>query len=243
MTEVQTVRSIYINELYGPVLQGEGPDTGRPFVFLRLAGCNLDCSWCDTPYSWDWTRYSKKAEMHPRSCAVVAAAIEQKWRDAPTAGLCITGGEPLVQQKALAQMLLALPGGHRVTVETNGTRVPTFDLQEQVDGWVVSPKLTNSGIAEDRRLKLDVLDVFNTMERLGRNVAFKFVVQHHVDLAEVEAVVEAAGIAGRAVWVMPEGVTAASQLHLSAMTELVQGMGWNMTLRQHVITFGNARAT
>lgn len=235
--------TINVNELYGPVLQGEGPDRGRPFVFLRLGGCNLDCSWCDTPYSWDWSRYDRKVEVTADTIENVAAVIERKWGDVPEAGLCVTGGEPLLQQTALAALLLALPSGHRVTVETNGTRAPSFDLQAQVDGWVVSPKLANSGIAEDRRLRWDVLDVYSSMEKLGHDVAFKFVVQEPYDLAEIEAVVDAADIAGRAVWVMPEGTSPESQTGHGTLAKLAQGMGWNMTLREHVLTFGDRRAT
>ena len=40
-----------VSEVFGPTLQGEGPHAGRPCHFIRLGGCNLSCSWCDTPYS------------------------------------------------------------------------------------------------------------------------------------------------------------------------------------------------
>ena len=46
--------SLTVSEIFGPTFQGEGPFTGRAAVFLRLGRCNLDCKWCDTPYTWDW---------------------------------------------------------------------------------------------------------------------------------------------------------------------------------------------
>ena len=55
--------SLAVSEIFGPTLQGEGPSSGRRAMFLRLAGCNLSCSWCDTAYTWDWSRYDKKAEV------------------------------------------------------------------------------------------------------------------------------------------------------------------------------------
>ena len=60
--EEKAVRLLNVNEIFGPTIQGEGPHTGRLVGFLRLAGCNLACSWCDTPYSWDWTKYDKAEE-------------------------------------------------------------------------------------------------------------------------------------------------------------------------------------
>ena len=59
------MRKLRVNEIFGPTFQGEGPHAGQSAVFLRTSGCNLNCSWCDTPYTWDWERYDREAETHP----------------------------------------------------------------------------------------------------------------------------------------------------------------------------------
>jgi len=50
----KTLPLIRINEIFGPTFQGEGQTIGKLSEFVRVSGCNLTCSWCDTPYTWDW---------------------------------------------------------------------------------------------------------------------------------------------------------------------------------------------
>jgi organic radical activating enzyme len=88
-------------------LQGEGRWTGREAVFVRLAGCNLKCLWCDTAHS--------KARM--MSGADIAKAIRRYWR--PTASIIITGGEPTIHD--LRWLLDAVGEGYWIGLETNGT--------------------------------------------------------------------------------------------------------------------------
>ena len=97
-------------------LQGEGLNSGRIRTFLRLSGCNLQCRWCDTPYTWNWegtdwphaqdrpgapAKYSQEAETLTLSFDELAALV----LDLPAEGLVITGGEPLVQMTALAAFI------------------------------------------------------------------------------------------------------------------------------------------
>jgi 7-carboxy-7-deazaguanine synthase len=91
-------------------LQGEGPNQGRPCLFIRLAGCNLRCRWCDTPSS-----QSGGSEMS------LDTISEQIWRTNPPY-ICITGGEPLLQAEELESLLVSLhKRGTLVDIETNGT--------------------------------------------------------------------------------------------------------------------------
>jgi 7-carboxy-7-deazaguanine synthase len=91
-------------------LQGEGKNQGKPCQFIRLAGCNLHCTWCDTEYARTGGR-----EMS------ADAIIEQVWRKNPPY-ICITGGEPLLQGAELEPLLASLSRkGILIDIETNGT--------------------------------------------------------------------------------------------------------------------------
>src|SRR5690606_2170027 len=59
---VGDVMTLNVNEIFGITIQGEGPSMGRPCAFVRLFQCNLQCTWCDTPYTWAVTE--RKAQRH-----------------------------------------------------------------------------------------------------------------------------------------------------------------------------------
>ena len=106
-------------------LQGEGTWTGTPAVFVRLAGCNLSCSFCDTDYALKFF-------------ASVGDIVRRVREEGGTCPLVIlTGGEPLAQREALALVEALRADGRRVHIESNGT-LPT-ELPDDV--WLtVSPK-------------------------------------------------------------------------------------------------------
>src|SRR4051812_33737371 len=81
-------------------IQGEGFSLGRPSVFVRLAGCNLHCSWCDTPYTWDWSRFDPRSETLKLSLVDVFTQVHAFG----IKNVVITGGEPLLQAKDLARL-------------------------------------------------------------------------------------------------------------------------------------------
>ena len=175
-----------LSELFSSI-QGEGPSAGAPSVFLRLAQCNLHCVWCDTKYTWDFRTYRFEEEVRTIDVPGVARQIAEL----PERRLVITGGEPLLQQEALAELLRLLDADARrfVEVETNGTIAPSAELAGRVDQWNVSPKLVNAGDPERLRLKPDVLRAF---AQTGR-AFLKLVVESDADADEAEALVVALG--------------------------------------------------
>lgn len=226
---------VLVNECFGPTLQGEGPGAGRPCVFLRLALCNLRCTWCDTPYSWDWSRFDRSAEVHEMEPDDVVSEL-RKHAGALTA-LVISGGEPMLQQRRLLPVLSALDGWW-VEVETAGTRPLLAELAEHVDRFNVSPKLANSGNLLGARYRPAVL---RQLVRTDRAV-FKFVAQHEDDLPEVERIVEEVGIPATRVWIMPEGATAATlEKHTAALWDATVRRGWNLTTRLQILGWGALR--
>ena len=97
-----------INEIFLS-LQGEGTRAGLPCAIVRLAGCNLRCRWCDSPYSWD-----QGAPMK------IDAVLEQvRILNCPLVEL--TGGEPLMQGLSLELMRRLADLGRQVLLETNGS--------------------------------------------------------------------------------------------------------------------------
>src|ERR671911_742595 len=89
-----------ISEFFDSI-QGEGPYAGTPCVFLRLATCNLKCSWCDTKYTWDWENYDISTEIKETSIYEIAEKIYLSNKK----HVVITGGEPLLQQTILISLL------------------------------------------------------------------------------------------------------------------------------------------
>ncbi|MEE1820962.1 7-carboxy-7-deazaguanine synthase QueE [Streptomyces sp. BE20] len=148
-------RGLWIADTFADTVQGEGPSTGVPALFIRTSGCNLACRpWCDTPYTWDRARFDLSRERRRMSVEEVADwALERPERLA-----VITGGEPLMQQKAIVALAWRLSaGGKRVEIETNGTYPPCRELVDAGVHFNVSPKLGNSGMPAGRRIRDDVL--------------------------------------------------------------------------------------
>jgi 7-cyano-7-deazaguanosine (preQ0) biosynthesis protein QueE len=225
------VTDLVVSEIFGPTFQGEGPSVGRRAGFVRLGRCNLACTWCDTAYTWDWSRYDPAVELHRRSVTDVVFAVEAM--NVPM--VVITGGEPLLQQRALAELLPAL-SPRRIEVETAGTRSPLIEVASAVDQFNVSPKLANSGNPLERRYQPDVLREF---EASGKAV-FKFVCASVADLDEVAGVVDECRLTS--VWVMPEGTSAdVVRERMGLLVDAVLARGWNLTPRLHVELWGDKR--
>jgi len=107
-----------INEIYASI-QGESSHTGLPCVFIRLTGCNLRCSWCDTAYA-----FYEGNDL----------TIEETLQKVETFGLPlveITGGEPLLQENVYPLMEALLKKGYRVMLETGGA-LPIDKVPERV---------------------------------------------------------------------------------------------------------------
>jgi organic radical activating enzyme len=106
-------------------VQGEGAWTGTPAVFVRLAGCNLACTFCDTDY----------ALRSLASVDDIVARVRESGGDCPM--VILTGGEPLAQTETPALIAALRADGRRVHIESNGT----IDVVLPADVWLtVSPK-------------------------------------------------------------------------------------------------------
>ena len=166
-------------------LQGEGRFAGYPTVFLRLAGCNLSCAWCDAREA------AQAAGAFPLSVAEASARLTAPGiRD-----VCITGGEPLLQDAAVTEVLGRLVPTHRVVIETNGSLV-IAPLKREFPSvsFSVDWKTPSAGAPSFREENLTAL---------GTEDWIKFVVADRHDLDHVAAALPATTARGIEVFVSP----------------------------------------
>lgn len=229
-------------------IQGEGRNIGRPVVFARLSDCNLHCSWCDTPQTWAFTE--QRAARHDEG-QVYDKAVEQTYvqvgeavrniDEYPIKRLVITGGEPLMQQPGIIELVKGLRAENEqywVEIETNGTIAPKPELIELVDQFNVSAKLANSGNEEKLRRKSKALETFAQTNKAD----FKFVVFGEDDLPEILSLVEEYNIPHERVFLMPEGRTPEEvKKHQEQLVELAKKQNFNVTTRLHVLIWGKKR--
>lgn len=237
-----TTDTLAVSEVFGLTFQGEGKNLGMPCYFLRLAGCNLSCVWCDTPYTWDWTGkngkvYDPKQEIHQFKSRDVHEILHRRARADNVYNLVISGGEPLLQQKTLIPLVNILKNdGWWIEVETAGTREPDFWLN--VDQFNVSLKLENSGNSFAKRHKPEAIKAFVKDPR----AYFKFVICNEDDMREVNEIAIWYSIEPRRIYVMPEGKDPDSiQQHTQMMAQAAIRHGWNLTTRLQVQLYGNQR--
>lgn len=227
-------RKMKVSEIFRSI-QGEGPNTGVPSVFLRLAICNLECSWCDTKYTWDWKNYDYQKEVKEMEIS----EVEKKILDLDCRHLVVTGGEPMLQQDTLVPVLKSLKdGGFDIELETNGTILPNREMIELIDQWNVSPKTSNSGNSISAREKEECYEFFRYLSR----AYFKFVVENRNDLNEIDSLVQRYKIPKDRVILMPESISPEALAEKSTwLGEICKDEGYRFSTRLHIILYGNRR--
>lgn len=227
--------SILVTEIFGPTFQGEGPSAGQRAVFVRLSRCNLNCSWCDTPETWDNSRFDLHALSRWMSRQQVWQEISA--RDADL--VVVTGGEPLLQQVKIAWLAAKCHAtDRRVEIETNGTIVPADDLLGSTVRFNVGLKLANSSVTATRRINAAAIRQFVS----SGSAVFKFVVASPAELDEIAGLQSRHELPDNRIWVMPEGTTSQKVLDgLRLLADPVLERGWNLTPRLHSLLWENSR--
>lgn len=230
---------MFISETFYSI-QGEGELTGVPSFFIRTAGCNLRCNWCDTPYA-SWNPEGSEQTV----AQLVAAATAQPGRHA-----VLTGGEPMLAKELPALAAALRAAGHHITIETAATIAPggiACDLAS------LSPKLRNS-LPDDRlpaawrerheatRWQPDVIRAWID----AYAYQFKFVVAAPADLDEIETLLAELDrpIPPHKVLLMPEATTLDGMRARSAwLGEICKARGYRYAHRLHIELYGNKRGT
>ncbi len=159
-------------------IDGEGIRTGQPCTFIRLAGCNLRCSYCDTLYALFGEE--EKCEYTEMTVDEIIARVSPKFKR-----ITLTGGEPLIHKDCDILIDALLKEGHEINIETNGAvDVREFRKGHETDKlfFTVDYKLPSSGM-EDKM-------VWDNFVSLKPYDVIKFVVGSDEDLSVMKAVME-----------------------------------------------------
>jgi 7-carboxy-7-deazaguanine synthase len=245
----QNEDAIRVSETFCSI-QGEGKLNGVPSFFIRASGCNLRCSWCDTPY----------ASWNPDGGAREIGSLVKEAATSGVRHVVLTGGEPMVFPQLIPLSRLLRAAGLHITIETAGTVPPAPDLA--CDLISISPKLSNSTPLagdprdpsgawrkrhEERRLNVQaiaaLLDAFPDRQ-------LKFVVSEVGDLPEIDELLSSITAHGLLrpilpsdVLLMPEGVTVPGAAKKEWITRECIARGWRYCPRLHIELFGNTRGT
>lgn len=143
-------------------IEGEGTRQGYLCTFVRLYGCNLRCSYCDTPYSYEGGEYTV---IDVKEVAETVRAIGNKY-------VTITGGEPLLQEPQVIELIKLLGEDYEFNIETNGSVIPTYRAENVF--YTVDYKCPTSN--EETKMKEEAF------LNLHKNDVVKFVVGSIKDL-------------------------------------------------------------
>lgn len=226
-----------INEIFYSI-QGEGKLAGVPSIFIRTTGCNLRCSWCDSPAT-SWEPVGKAMEIDE---------IMERVADFACVYVVLTGGEPMIAAGVEELTRRLKDGGYHLTIETAATawKDVVCDLAS------ISPKLGSStpwvrahgrhaDVHESRRLDIETIRRFMAMP----DFQLKFVVDAPEDLTEIDSILACVGSVDPAdVLLMPQGVTQEEFATRGRwIAELCKQRGYRFCPRLQISLYGNTPGT
>jgi 7-carboxy-7-deazaguanine synthase len=223
-----------ISEIFYSI-QGEGMLAGVPSVFLRTSGCNLRCTWCDTPYtSW-------KPEGEDLPLGAVLADVRRRW----STHVVVTGGEPMIQEDIVRLTQRLKDFDLHITIETAGTvyQPVTCDLMS------ISPKLAHSTpkrreggrwAAQHDRLRYQPEVLKQLMAEYPYQL--KFVVSDPSDMEEIEAILTETNADRSRVILMPEGTDSETIYERARwLVDICKRERFRYGPRLHIDIYGNER--
>ena len=223
---------MFISEIYES-FQGEGPFAETPSLFIRTSGCNLRCSFCDTPYtSWN-----------PEGEQILLDKLAERIRASIVPHVVLTGGEPMLAPQLTELSDVCRQAGKVITIETAGT----VDRSVECDLMAISPKMHNSTPddqvwsvrhEETRHQPAVIRSLCKRYDSI-----LKFVIDRMADVDEVAAYLEEfPEIPPEKVWLMPQART---QEELAERNDWVHAAaisrGFQFSSRLHIERFGSIR--
>jgi len=205
-----------VNEMFTSI-QGEGIYIGIPMFFIRLTGCNLRCEWCDTEYA-----FYEGEEMDIDS---ILKKVEESGMD----WICITGGEPLLQNEVYELIDVLLRREYKVLLETNGSIL--IDKLPTEDNLIISLDIKTPSSKMEKAMK------FENFQYLGPKDFVKFVIKDEVDFQYAKKIIEDYQIEREIVF-QPVGGT---DLKWLAERVLEERLNVRVLPQLHKIIWGNRR--
>ncbi|MFJ1118933.1 7-carboxy-7-deazaguanine synthase QueE [Bacillus cereus] len=147
---------IPVLEIFGPTIQGEGMVIGQKTMFIRTAGCDYSCSWCDSAFTWDGSAKQKVRQMAP----------EEIWNELVEIGgenfshVTISGGNPVLLKNIQFLLTVLKENGIRTAIETQGSKWQEWLLQ--IEEVTISPKPPSS------KMKTDFIMLDSIIRKLER---------------------------------------------------------------------------
>jgi 7-carboxy-7-deazaguanine synthase len=220
---------MFITEIFKSI-QGEGTRAGLPCIFVRLTGCNLRCTWCDTAYAFHGGKKMGVEEVLARVDELAGRTASTPASAATVPLVELTGGEPLLQEEVYPLAGGLLKSGYTVMIETSGERFVGKLPKDVIK--IVDVKCPDSG-------EPDTFEMRN-LEALTENDEVKFVLSTRRDYEFAREFTREQGLAGRVKQVLfspvfedPEGKWPGLEPRLLAEWMLADGLPVRLGLQLH----------
>lgn len=164
---------IPVIEIFGPTIQGEGMVIGQKTMFVRTAGCDYSCAWCDSSFTWDGSGKELIRQMN----------AEEIWEQLHTLGgegfsyVTISGGNPALLTNLTSLIALLKERNIKICLETQGSRWQDWFLQ--IDELTLSPKPPSSAMVTDYTILDGIIN--RVKDQKAQNVSLKVVVFDEAD--------------------------------------------------------------
>jgi 7-carboxy-7-deazaguanine synthase len=168
-------KPIPVLEIFGPTVQGEGSVIGQKTMFVRTAGCDYSCSWCDSAFTWDGSAKDTIKRLLPNE--ILAHLTEQG--GSRFSHVTISGGNPALHKSIGGLTALLKENGIQIALETQGTIFQEWF--KDIDDLTLSPKPPSSGMTCDFTKLTAIFDSLKKMNHL-QHVTLKVVVFTDEDL-------------------------------------------------------------
>ncbi|WP_226666124.1 7-carboxy-7-deazaguanine synthase QueE [Metabacillus litoralis] len=174
------MKRIPVLEIFGPTIQGEGMVIGQKTMFVRTAGCDYSCSWCDSAFTWDG---SAKEDIRQLTAEEIWSELFELGEDR-FSHVTISGGNPALLTNLHEFVSLLKQNGKKIAIETQGSKYQ--DWLKDIDDLTISPKPPSSGMITNFE-KLDEI-IEKVVVDSQNSISLKVVVFDLTDLSYAKKV-------------------------------------------------------